>query len=404
MAAFQTLDNIQVQGKIVLVRADLNVPMQDGVVSDSTRLDRLAPTITELCDKGAKVVLMSHFGRPKGGFEAEYSLSTIQSSLQKSLGRDVAFAIDCISEAARSVIANLKNGQVACLENLRFHKGEEKNDPEFARALAALGDVYVNDAFSASHRAHASISGVASLLPAYAGRLMEAELNALASALETPQRPVLAVVGGAKISTKLELLGNLVKKVDYLVLGGGMANTFLAAGGVSVGKSLCENDMLDSAREISATAAKHNCKIILPTDVVVAAKLDAGVATECVKVGSVPSDKMILDLGSETAAEISKIAQSVKTVLWNGPLGVFEVAPFDAATNTVAKAVASATQSGLISVAGGGDTVSALSHAGVIDQFSYVSSAGGAFLEWLEGKDLPGVAALKNSASAQKAA
>ncbi|WP_366653539.1 phosphoglycerate kinase [Fodinicurvata sp. EGI_FJ10296] len=397
MSAFKTLDDVDVAGKTVLVRADLNVPMSDGKVSDTTRLDRLAPTLTELADKGAKVVVMSHFGRPKGKRSEKDSLRPVAAALSVSLdGRPVSFAEDCIGAPAASAIEALTPGGVLVLENLRFHAEEEANDVEFARSLSVLGDLYVNDAFSAAHRAHASTEAIARLLPSVAGRLMEQELTALTNALEKPERPVLAVVGGAKISTKLDLLGNMIGKVDMLVLGGGMANTFLHAKGVDVGTSLCESDMADAARDIMARAEKSGCRIILPSDAVVARKLEAGAPNETVAIDAIPSDAMMLDVGPDTIAALTAAVDGVKTVLWNGPLGVFEVEPFGTGTFALARHVAELTEKGrVLSVAGGGDTVAALSRAGVDDRFTYVSSAGGAFLEWLEGKDLPGVAALK---------
>jgi phosphoglycerate kinase len=396
MSAFKTLDDVDVRGKIVLVRGDLNVPVDDGHVSDTTRLDRLAPTIDEIADKGGRVVLLSHFGRPKG-VTPEFSLQTIVlPALEEVLERPVAFAEDCVGPVAEAAVKALKDGQILLLENVRFHPEEEKNDPAFAKALAALGDLYVNDAFSTAHRAHASTEGIAHHLPAYAGRLMQAELEALSAALEAPKRPVLAIVGGAKISTKLDLLGNLVAKVDKLVLGGGMANTFLAAQGVAVGKSLCEHDMADAVHEILAKAKAAGCEILLPVDGVVAREFKADAPHEAVDNAAIPADAMLLDIGPKSVANLKAVLAETKTVVWNGPLGVFEKRPFDAGTVAVARAAADLTQAGkLLTVAGGGDTVAALAHAGVEDRFSYISTAGGAFLEWLEGKDLPGVAALK---------
>jgi phosphoglycerate kinase len=385
-----------VAGKIVLVRGDLNVPAKNGVITDTTRIDRFAPTVTELLGKGARVVMMSHFGRPKGGYEAEFSLKFLVPALSAAIGAPVAFAEDCIGAAAESAVAALHNGQAVLLENLRFHKGEEKNDPAFVAALAKLGDLYVNDAFSAAHRAHASTEGLAHILPAAAGRLMQGEVEALAKALEKPERPVAAVVGGAKISTKLELLYNLVQRVDMLVLGGGMANTFLFAQGAEVGKSLKEGDMVDQAKAIMEKAAASGCEIVLPSDGVVASEFKAHAENSVVSSSAIPADKMMLDVGPASAASTAEKLAGVKTVVWNGPLGAFEIKPFDAATNIVAQAVAKLTREGkVLSVAGGGDTVSALHNAGVSDDFSYISTAGGAFLEWLEGKELPGVAALR---------
>lgn len=396
MADYRTLDGADISGRRVLLRLDLNVPMKDGAVTDATRIERAAPTVAELADKGAKVVIVSHYGRPKGKPNAEMSLRPIVDPLAKAVGRPVAFAEDCIGNAAERVVAGLADGDVALLENLRFHPGEEANDPDFVAALAELGDLYVNDAFSAAHRAHASIDGIARKLPAMAGRLMQAELDALTRALEHPERPVAAVVGGAKVSTKLDLLGNLVGRVDVLAIGGGMANTFLHAGGVEIGKSLAERDLSETVKEIQAKADSAGCDILLAVDAVVADTLAAGVATETVDILDVPADRMILDVGPKTVAAIAKRLESCKTLVWNGPMGAFETEPFDAGTSALARAAADLTDRGqILSVAGGGDTVAALAHAGVIDRFSYVSTAGGAFLEWLEGKDLPGVAVLK---------
>ncbi|WP_448189381.1 phosphoglycerate kinase [Azospirillum sp. sgz301742] len=396
MTDFNTIDDLSVSGKTVLVRADLNVPMQDGKVSDTTRIDRLAPTLKELASKGAKVVILSHFGRPKGGPDAKNSLRHVLGDLSKAVGQEVAFAEDCVGDKAKAAIAAVKPGQMVLLENTRFHAEEEKNDPAFAKQMAELGDLYVNDAFSAAHRAHASTEGVARHLPSAAGRLMQQELEALTKALEKPERPVCAVVGGAKISTKLDLLGNLVGKVDMLALGGGMANTFLYAQGVDVGASLCEKDMADQARAIMETAKKAGCEILLPLDFIVAKEFKAGAASRDVDAKAIGADEMALDIGPKTVEFLGLKIQGAKTVVWNGPLGAFEIKPFDAGTNAVAGLVAKRTQDGqLLSVAGGGDTVSALASAGVEQAFTYVSAAGGAFLEWLEGKDLPGVAALK---------
>ncbi|HEY0838172.1 MAG TPA: phosphoglycerate kinase [Azospirillum sp.] len=396
MTDFNTIDDLAVNGKTVLVRADLNVPVQDGKVSDTTRIDRLAPTLKELAAKGAKVVILSHFGRPKGGPDTKNSLRLVLPELSKAVGQDVAFAEDCVGEKAKAAIAAAQPGQMVLLENTRFHAEEEKNDPSFAKAMAELGDVYVNDAFSAAHRAHASTEGVAKHLPAAAGRLMQAELEALTKALEKPERPVCAVVGGAKISTKLDLLGNLVKRVDMLALGGGMANTFLFAQGTDVGASLCEKDMADQARAIMETAKASGCEILLPKDFIVAKEFKANAAHRSVAADAIGADEMALDVGPATVEFLGLKLQGAKTVVWNGPLGAFELVPFNAGTNAVAGLVAERTQEGrLLSVAGGGDTVAALAAAGVEAQFSYVSAAGGAFLEWLEGKDLPGVAALK---------
>jgi phosphoglycerate kinase len=396
MGAFRTLDGVQVAGERVLVRADLNVPVRDGKITDLTRIERLCPTIRELSDKGARVIVCSHFDRPKGKRVPAMSLAPMATALGQVLGRRVRFAEDCIGVPAHQAVDTLQDGGVVVLENTRFHAGEEKNDPDFAAALANLADIYVNDAFSAAHRAHASTEGVAHLLPAYAGRLMQAELEALTAALEHPERPVAAIVGGAKVSTKLELLGNLVSKVDVLVIGGAMANTFLAAGGTGVGKSLQEAELHGTAREILAQAKQAGCDIVLPVDAVTATEFKPNPPTRTVAIDAVPDDAMILDVGPQTVAALTARLGSLKTLVWNGPLGAFETPPFDAATVALAKAVAAATQAGALrSVAGGGDTVSALRHAGVAEQFTYVSSAGGAFLEWMEGKTLPGVAALK---------
>ncbi len=397
MAAFRTLDDIgEVKGKRVLVRVDLNVPVQDGEVSDATRIERVAPTILELSDKGAKVVLLAHFGRPKGAPDPAQSLEPIARATASVIGRDVAFGSDCVGEAAAKAVANLKDGGILLLENTRFHKGEEKNDPDFAKALAANGDLYVNDAFSAAHRAHASTEGIAKLLPAFAGRTMEEELSALEKGLGKPVRPVVAIVGGAKVSTKIDLLMNLVTKVDALVIGGGMANTFLAARGTDVGKSLCEHDLAATAKQIMIEAATAGCAIVLPVDGVIAREFKAGAANEVVDVAAVPADAMILDVGPKTIQAINDWIDRAATLVWNGPLGAFEIEPFDTATVTAAKHAAARTKAGkLVSVAGGGDTVAALNQAGVADDFTYVSTAGGAFLEWMEGKALPGVEALK---------
>lgn len=396
MPAFRTLDDLDPRGKRVLLRADLNLPVKDGKITDMTRIERLCPTIAELSGKGARVIVCSHFDRPKGKRVPEMSLKPMQEALAKTLGKPVAFADDCVGPEAEAAAASLKDGEVLLLENTRYHAGEEKNDPALAAGLAKLADVFVNDAFSAAHRAHASTEGVAKLLPAYAGRLMQQELEALDAALGNPQRPVVAIVGGAKVSTKLDLLGNLSSKVDVLVIGGAMANTFLAAQGHPVGKSLQEADMHDTAREILAAAKKNNCEIVLPLDLVVAGAFAANAPNKVVGLDGVPADMMALDVGPATVADVNKRLAAAKTLVWNGPFGAFEIAPFDAATVAVAKEVARLTEAGqLRSVGGGGDTVSALRHAGVADRMSYVSSAGGAFLEWLEGKTLPGVAALE---------
>ena len=394
--AVRTLDGVDVRGKRVLVRADLNVPVRDGRITDLTRIERLSPTIRELADKGARVAVCSHFDRPKGKRVPSMSLRPMADALAAVLGRPVAFAEDCVGEPARSAMEALPDGGVLVLENTRFHAGEEANDPAFAAALAANADLFVNDAFSAAHRAHASTEGVARLLPAYAGRLMQQELEALDAALGNPARPVAAIVGGSKISTKLELLGNLSRKVDVLVIGGAMANTFLAAQGINVGRSLQEAEMHGTARDILKDAAAAGCMVVLPQDAVVAREFKAHAATETVAAAAIPADAMMLDVGPETVAGLKARLPEWRTLVWNGPLGAFETPPFDAATASLAVAVAAATADGrLRSVAGGGDTVSALRQAGVADGLSYVSSAGGAFLEWLEGKTLPGVAVLE---------
>ncbi|HIJ44133.1 MAG: phosphoglycerate kinase [Rhodospirillales bacterium] len=396
MNKVRTIDDLQVAGKRVLVRADLNTPMDKGRVTDSTRLDRTAPTLIELADKGARVIVMSHFGRPKGRVVDELSLRPVAAALSAALGRPVAFATDSIGAEAKKTVAAMKDGDIASLENLRFHAGETENNLAFAEKLAAHGDAYVNDAFSCAHRAHASTEAVARLLPAAAGRLMQEELVALGNALEAPRRPLAAVVGGAKVSTKMEVLGNLTGKVDLLIIGGGMANTFLHAQGVNVGKSLCEKEMADSALEIMAAAAAGGCEIILPRDAVVAREFKTGAASETVPVDAIPIDAMMLDVGPASVAEVSARLEECKTLVWNGPFGAFEIPPFDAGTNAVAQAAARLTKNGtLLTVAGGGDTVAALVHAGVAGDFSYVSTAGGAFLEWLEGRSLPGVAVLQ---------
>ncbi|WP_114395689.1 phosphoglycerate kinase [Oleisolibacter albus] len=396
---FKTLDTLDVTGKTVLVRADLNVPVQDGQVTDTTRIDRLVPTLKEIAAKGAKVVVMSHFGRPKNGPDTKNSLRQVVPALEKSLGAPVAFAEDCVGEKAQAAVAALKAGGVLLLENTRFHAGEEKNDAELARQMAALADVYVNDAFSSAHRAHSSTEGVAHLLPSAAGRLMQAELEALGKALAQPERPVAAVVGGAKISTKLDLLLNMVTKVDMLVLGGGMANTFLFALGQPIGKSLAEKDMAEQARAIMEKAKASGCEILLPKDGAMAKEFKAEAPHRVVPVAEIAEDEMMLDVGPATVEFVSMKLQGAKTVVWNGPMGAFEIKPFDSGTNAVAGLVAALTKQGrVLSVAGGGDTVAALEQAGVAASFSYVSTAGGAFLEWLEGKELPGVKALEKSA------
>ncbi|OJF90733.1 phosphoglycerate kinase [Pararhizobium antarcticum] len=390
---FKTLDDLTaIAGKRVLVRVDLNVPVKDGKVTDATRIERVVPTIRELSEKGAKVILLAHFGRPKGEPVADMSLSLIAPAVEDILDQRVHFASDCIGEKAATAIAGMNDGDILLLENTRFHKGEEKNDADFTKALAANGDIYVNDAFSAAHRAHASTEGLAHHLPAYAGRTMQAELEALEKGLGQPVRPVVAIVGGAKVSTKIDLLMNLVKQVDALVIGGGMANTFLAARGTNVGKSLCEHDLADTAKQIMIEAAAAGCAIVLPVDGVVAREFKAGAENEVVDIEAIPADAMVLDVGPKSIAAVNEWVSKAATLVWNGPLGAFEIAPFDKATVAVARHAAGRTRSGaLVSVAGGGDTVSAMNHAGVVDDLTYVSTAGGAFLEWMEGKPLPGV-------------
>ncbi|WP_298906949.1 phosphoglycerate kinase [uncultured Aliiroseovarius sp.] len=393
--AWKTLDEMDLNGKTVLTRVDINVPVKDGVVTDDTRIQRILPTIRDILAAGGKPVLLAHFGRPKGERVADMSLSVVRPALEAALGSPVKFAEDCIGGPAKQAVAALEAGEVLLLENTRYHAAETKNDPAFAAALAALGDIYCNDAFSAAHRAHGSTEGVARLLPSCAGRLMQAELSALEAALGEPVRPVVAVVGGAKVSTKLDLLGNLVAKVDHLVIGGGMANTFLAAQGIDVGKSLAEHDMTDTALEILSKAQEAGCEIILPSDVVVAREFAANAANETVAADACPSDAMILDAGPAAVAKISDVFEHANTLIWNGPLGAFEIEPFDAATNAAALKAAELSEAGnLTSVAGGGDTVAALNKAGAAERFTYISTAGGAFLEWMEGKTLPGVAAL----------
>jgi phosphoglycerate kinase len=391
---FRTLTDLIPRGQRILLRVDLNAPFENGKLSDGTRIDRIMPTIKALSDRGGRVILVAHFGRPKG-FDPKETLGPAVAEVAKRLGKPVPLARDCIGIEALSLISNMKDGDVIALENTRFHAGEEKNDPAFLAALAANGDVYVNDAFSAAHRAHASTEGLAHKLPSYAGLTMEAELKALDKALGNPRKPVAALVGGAKVSTKLDLLGNLVSRVQMLIIGGGMANTFLAARGIAVGKSLCEHDLLATAREIEAKAQTAGCRIILPVDAVVAREFKAGAASRVVDVAAVATDEMILDAGPKSVAAVNVALAKAKTLVWNGPMGAFEIAPFDAGTVAVAQEAARLTRSGaLISVAGGGDTVAALNHAGVAEDFTYVSTAGGAFLEWMEGKVLPGVKAL----------
>ncbi|WP_109464734.1 phosphoglycerate kinase [Albibacillus kandeliae] len=393
---WNTLDDMDLAGKRVLVRVDINVPVENGQVTDDTRIRRIVPTIEDILAKGGKPILIAHFGRPKGKVVLDLSLRVTLKALEAALGRKVAF--DETLEAAESQTDEQRAADVILLENIRFHPGEEKNDPEFAKRLAALGDVYCNDAFSAAHRAHASTEALARLLPSCAGRLMQAELEALEAALGAPERPVVAVVGGAKVSTKLDLLGNLVEKVDMLVIGGGMANTFLAAEGIDVGKSLCEHEMAETARAIAKKAGEAGCELLLPMDAVVAREFKAGAENEVVVAENVPADAMILDAGPESVAHILQAFGKAKTLIWNGPLGAFEIDPFDAATNAAAKAAAELTRAGkLVSVAGGGDTVAALNKSGAAEDFTYISTAGGAFLEWMEGKILPGVAALETA-------
>ncbi|MEA2873090.1 MAG: phosphoglycerate kinase [Hyphomicrobiales bacterium] len=392
---FKTLDSADLSGKRVLVRVDLNVPMENGRITDATRIERIAPTINEISAKGGKVILLAHFGRPKGRDPRE-SLKPVAAEVAQIIKKPVAFADDCVGEAAEAAIAGMKPGDVLLLENTRFHAGEEKNDPGFVEKLAKLGDIYVNDAFSAAHRAHASTEGLASKLPAYAGRTMQAELEALGKALDHPQRPVIAIVGGAKVSTKLELLENLITKVEGLVIGGAMANTFLHAQGINVQKSLAEKDMADTARRILAKAEEASCAIILPVDATVAFHFAANAPSHAYGLDAIPRDGMVLDIGRQSVERIKSALDDAATLIWNGPLGAFEMPPFDTGTVAVARYAAARTKShGLVSVAGGGDTVAALNGAGVADKFSYVSTAGGAFLEWLEGRKLPGVEALR---------
>ena len=392
---WKRLDEMELADKRVLVRVDINVPVENGVVTDDTRMRRIAPTLHDIIEKGGRPILLAHFGRPKGARVPEMSLRPLTDPLAKVLGVPVMFCADCRGPAAASAIEAMADGQVLLLENTRFYPGEEKNDPELAAEMAALGDIYVNDAFSAAHRAHASTEAIARLLPACAGRLMQAELTALDAALGTPERPVAAVVGGAKVSTKLELLANLTRKVDTLIIGGGMANTFLAAQGVNVGKSLCEHDMTETARDILDRAQAVGCTILLPSDIVVATEFAAGAPAQTLPATACPAESMILDAGPETTKEIASAIDTSKTLIWNGPLGAFEIPPFDTATNAAAAHAAARTRAGaLTSVAGGGDTVAALNQAGAAEAFTYISTAGGAFLEWMEGKTLPGVAAL----------
>jgi phosphoglycerate kinase len=393
---FRTLDDVDVKGKRVLLRVDLNVPMEDGRVTDATRLERIAPTITEISDKGGRVILLAHFGRPKGR-DPKQSLKPVAAALAEVIQRRVAFADDCIGDVAEKAVAAMKDGDILCLENTRFHQAEENNDPAFVIELAKLGDIWVNDAFSAAHRAHASTEGLGHRLPAFAGRTMQAELDALGKALDAPKKPVIAIIGGAKVSTKIELLQNLVSKVDALVIGGGMANTFLHAQGVGIGKSLAEKDLAATVLRIFEKAEAANCAIILPVDAVVAFRFAANAPSHAYGLDAIPSDGMILDVGPQSVERIHAAIDDAATLVWNGPLGAFEMTPFDRGTMVAARHAAERTKAGkLISVAGGGDTVAALNQAGVADDFSYVSTAGGAFLEWMEGKPLPGVEVLKS--------
>ncbi len=393
MAKFRTLDDVDVSAKRVLVRVDLNVPIANGVVTDATRIERVAPTLLELLDKKAAVIVLAHFDRPKGKVVPEMSLKPVAPALEKILGRSVKFLF---TDWKTAPAIDIRPGQCVLMENTRYHPGEENNDPAFSKLLAGLGDIFVNDAFSAAHRAHCSTEGIAHFIPSYAGRAMEAELKALQAALDSPKRPLIAVVGGAKVSTKLELLGNLSGIANTIVIGGGMANTFLAAQGHKVGKSLCEHDLAETARAILQTAKARNCTILLPTDAVVAGEFKANAPSRTVAISAVGSDDMILDIGPKSISAVNQAFDRASTIVWNGPLGAFELAPFDTATVACARHAAALTKSGmLVTVAGGGDTVSALNHAGVADEFTYISTAGGAFLEWLEGKPLPGVKALE---------
>ena len=395
MTAFRTLDHADVKGQRVLVRADLNVPSENGVVTDPTRIERMAPSIVELADKGAKVILLSHFGRPKGR-DAKDSLKPVAAEVAHTLKRPIRFVDDCVGEVAERAVAEMKPGDFLCLENTRFYPGEEKNDPAFVAQLAKLGDIFVNDAFSVSHRAHASTEGLAHVLPAFAGRTLQAELEAFEKVLDKPARPVAAIVGGAKISTKLDLLGNLLPRVDVLIIGGAMANTFLMALGKKVGRSLVERDLVDTAQRIMDEAKAAKRELVLPVDAVVAEKLEAGAPTRVVDIDHVGERDMILDIGPRSIEYVCSVLARAKTLVWNGPFGAFETEPFDTGTVEVAEAAAELTAAGkLVSVAGGGDTVAALNVAGVTDRLTYVSTAGGAFLEWLEGKPLPGVEALR---------
>ncbi|HEV2570739.1 phosphoglycerate kinase [Methylocella sp. CPCC 101449] len=396
MAKFRTLDDVDVAGKRVLLRVDLNLPVESGRVTDTTRLERIIPTMKDIIGRGGRLILLSHFGRPKNGPDEDCSLKPLAAAVSEHLDWPVSFAFDCIGPEAQEAVAQMKDGDVLLLENTRFHKGEEKNDPVFVAELARLGDIYVNDGFSVAHRAHASTEGLAHVLPAVAGRSMQAELGALTHALEEPERPLAAIVGGAKVSTKLELLGSLMKKVEYLIIGGAMANTFFAAQGKKVGKSLLERNMIETASQILAKAREANCTIVLPQDVVLAHEFKAHAPSRVATVDDVHDDEMILDIGPASIDAIDKLLSDVKTLVWNGPFGAFEITPFDTGTNAVAQFAGERTAAGqLLTVAGGGDTVAALNQAGVGDKFSYISTAGGAFLEWLEGKSLPGVEVLR---------
>ena len=405
LANIKTIDGVDVAGKRILVRADLNVPVDDGAVADATRIERVLPTIKSLTKAGAKVVLMSHFGRPKGERSPETSLKPVAAKLAELLRTDVQFFDDCVGPEIEAGVALLKDGDVALLENLRYHAGETKNDTGFAKQLAALGDIYVDDAFSCAHRAHASVEAIAHLMPAYAGMAMMAEINALSAALEDPKRPVMAVVGGAKVSTKIEVLTNLAQRMDMIVVGGGMANTFLFADGVDVGKSLCEPDFVQTVKEIAEKAKISGCEIVLPVDVVVADSLAEGVETSVCGVDEIPPDALALDQGPASVAMLKDKLKEVQTILWNGPLGAFEITPFGTATFALAQAAADRSKAGtLVSVAGGGDTVRALNMAGAADNFTYISTAGGAFLEWLAGKQLPGVIVLAGDTNPKQSA
>ena len=397
-APFPTLDNAEIAGKRVLVRVDLNVPMENGRITDATRIERILPNIREILEKGGKAILLSHLGRPKGGPDPKTSLKPVAVELERQLGRMVSFSSNCIGEVAKSAVAAMRDGDILLLENTRFHAGETKNDPAFVAALAELGDIYVNDAFSTAHRAHASTEGIARKLPPFAGRSMQLELEMLTSMLANPVRPLAAIVGGAKVSTKLELLGNLMRRVEYLFIGGGMANTFLAAGGKAIGKSLCEMNLADVARKIMAEAEAAHCQLVLPVDAIVASKLEPHIPVRAVDIDAVGETDMILDIGPRSISKVVGMLAAARTLVWNGPVGAFEVPPFDVGTMAIAKVAAQLTKSGALqTIAGGGDTIAALNQAGNFGDFTYVSTAGGAFLEWLEGKRLPGVEALRGA-------